>query len=302
VAKRWDSLMKRLMEASPQDLVSWILAGAVYEGVLNTELQKHSVSADLIYTVKWKGQHVALHVEFQKRRHGRMDRRVWEYNVLTSVRTGLPVHSVVIYLVKDNSVVEPPYTIQLPTGDIVHHFVFQNIKLWEIPPDVLIQQKLSGLLPLLPLTKEGNRREVVEQMISSLQQVGKKDLLALGYAFSALVFEQEPDQQWLREKFMSMEDILEESWAYQEMVQKGMAKGLKQGLDQGLKQGLDQGLEKGKKEEFIQFVGIRFPTLLVQAKQTMEQELSVQQLRVMLNTLYRANTIEEAQAALRTHE
>ncbi len=90
---------------------------------------------------------------------------------------------------------------------------------------------------------------------------------------------------------MSMEDILEESWIFQRIAQKGMTKGLQQGLEQGL--------EKGKKEEYIQFVEIRFPTLLEQAKQAMEQQLSAQQLHEMLNTLYRANTVEEAQAALR---
>ena len=99
-------------------------------------------------------------------------RRVWDYNVLTSVRTGLPVYSVVLYLAKKGSIVEPPYTIELPSGEIIHHFVFQNIKLWEIPPEVLLQQNLPGLLPLLPLTRGGNRREVVEQMFQSLEQVG----------------------------------------------------------------------------------------------------------------------------------
>jgi hypothetical protein len=76
-----------------------------------------------------------------------------EIIVLTCVRTGLPVYSVVIYLLKNHSVVEPPYTVQLPTGEIIHHFVFRNIKLWEIPPEVLLRQNLPGLLPLLPLTQ-----------------------------------------------------------------------------------------------------------------------------------------------------
>jgi hypothetical protein len=278
VAKNWDSLMKRLMQASPQDLVSWIFPDGLYEGELNTELQKDPVIADLMYTVKWKGQQVALHIEFQTRRHGQMDRRVWEYNVLTCVRTGLPVYSVVIYLVKDDSVVEPPYTIQLPTGDIIHHFVFRNIKLWEMPPEVLLRQNLPGLWPLLPLTQGGDRREVVEQMISSLQQVGKKELLALGYALSTLVFEQESDQQWLREIFMSLEDNFEESWFYQEMAQKERSKELRDML--------------------IRFTTLRFPDLVSQAQKQAEQVKSQEQLRTMIDKLVTATTDQEARAAL----
>jgi hypothetical protein len=90
--------------------------------------------------------------------------------------------------------------------------MLQNIKLWEIPPEVLLQQNLPGLLPLLPLTQEGNRREVVEQMIQSLEQVGKENLLALGYAFAVRMLTQEIDQLWLKEMFMSVEHIDATRW------------------------------------------------------------------------------------------
>jgi predicted transposase YdaD len=193
---------------------------------------------------------------------------------------------VVIYLVKDSAVVEPPYTIELPTGDIIHHFVFQNVKLWEIPPEVLIEQNLPGLLPLLPLTQEGNRREVVEQMISSLQQVGKKELLALGYAFSARMFEQEVDQQWLKEKFKSMEDIFEETWLYQEIEQKGMAKGITKGRAEVLR------------DMLIHLTNLRFPDLVSQARKQAEQANSQEQLQAMIDKLFTATTVQEARAAL----
>jgi hypothetical protein len=58
----------------------------------------------------------------------------------------------------------------------------------------------------------------------------------------------------------------------------------------------------GKKQDLIQFVEIRFPTLLAQAKWAMEQKMSVQQIQMMLNKLYQANTIEEATTALQAHE
>jgi predicted transposase YdaD len=89
-------------------------------------------------------------------------------------------------------------------------------------------------------------------------------------------------------------EILKESWVYQETIEEGK----KAGLEEGKK----AGLEEGKKQDLIQFVEIRFPTLLVQAKWAMEQKMSVQQIQTMLNKLYQANTIEEATTALQVHE
>ena len=43
-------------------------------------------------------------------------------------------------------------------------------------------------------------------------------------------------------------DILEDSWSYQEIVQKGLDQGLQKGIDQGLQKGLEKGLEQVLKQ------------------------------------------------------
>ncbi len=311
VAKIWDSLMKRLVQASPQDLVSWILNDAIYQGELNVELQKkHPVFADLLYSIEWMEKEGIFHVEFQRQRDENMGRRVWEYNYLASIHTGLPVYSVVIYLLPDSPIVDPYYEVKFPTGFTVHQFHFQNIKLWELAPEVFKEQNLPGLLPLLPLVKDGKHREVVEEMIESLQQAGREDLLPLGYAFSALLFKKKKEQQWLKERFDCMKDILEESWAYQEMVQKGVAQGLEQGLKRGLKQGKQQGLEQGKQQGLeqgkqqgleqivVRFVELHFPDLVPLAKASAARATTPQQLQEMLDQLFVAHTEDEAGAIL----
>ena len=56
MSKQWDILTKMLMQANPQDLVSWILTDAVYRGEQNVELQKKDpISADLLYNIEKKG-------------------------------------------------------------------------------------------------------------------------------------------------------------------------------------------------------------------------------------------------------
>jgi len=56
---------------------------------------------------------------------------------------------------------------------------------------VIKQQKLPGLLPLLPLTKDGKSEAAVEEVIEGLEQAGRHDLLPLACLFAAYTFDTE---------------------------------------------------------------------------------------------------------------
>jgi hypothetical protein len=268
------------------------LTDAVYEGELSLGLQKQPpIFADLLYTVTWRGEPFVLHVEFQRDQDKKMGRRTWEYNCLASIHTGLLAYSVVIYLLMPNNpVVESPCDLKVPTGHTVHTFQFQNILMWEIPPEVLKELKLPGLFPLLPLTKDGDRREVVEEMIEGLEQAGRTDLLPLGYVFSAYRFDKENELRWLKERFKKMKDMLEDNWAYREMVQWAEEKALKQGLEQGVKQGLSTTL--------LRFVEVHFPDQLSLAKQQVKLTTIPSQVQEMLDKLFVARTGDEVRKIL----
>jgi flagellar biosynthesis/type III secretory pathway protein FliH len=188
--------------------------------------------------------------------------------------------------------------MKVPTGFTLHRFQFQNIKLWEIPLEVLKEQKLPGLLPLLPLTKDGDRREVVEEVIEGLEQAGRTDLLPLAYVFSAYTFDGENVQQWLIERFNTMKDLLEDNWAYREMVKWAEEKSLKRGIEQGVERGLKQGKKEALEQIVICFVETHFPDLTSLAKQQAALIKSSQQLQKILNKLFVAHTDNEARAAL----
>src|SRR5205807_2059312 len=245
-----------------------------------------------------------LHVEFQRRRDGNMGRRLWKYNAQTAIITGLPVCSFVIYLKRDGKVAQSPYELKLPDREVVHCFYYRTIKLWELPAEALKQAGLEGLLPLLPLTKNGTKREVVENMIVTLKDAGKNDLLPLGYAFAALVLKKLEDRDWLRKRFAMLQDILEDSWAYQEMVAKGLQKGLEQGLQKGLEQGLEQGLQKGEvrglREAIVDVVQERFPEITVLARKQVDMLEDPALLRRLIVKISTAQTVKQAEQALAT--
>jgi predicted transposase YdaD len=322
---RYDDTMKTLVGQNPQAIISFLLEGAIYERDVDRELKARTVNADALYYVRWHDKQIVLHIEFQVTRQTKMPRRIWEYNAQADIVTGKPVYSVVFYLVKRPSIPEPVYTRRLPDGQVVQSCSFRQIKLWEIPPDTFEQPGLEGLLPLLPLTKEGQNYTTIDRMILDLHAVGRQDLLWLGEAVAALVFTNDTDKKWVKERFRTMlHDILKDSWAYQERMEQateiGLERGMKKGIEEGRQKGIEAGMKKGIEEGrqkgieegrqkaveglerlFIQFVEIRFPTLLVPAKQVIAQK-TLQQLEKMLNSLYRANTIEEAQAALLANE
>ena len=297
--KPWDSLIRLLVEANKQDLVSLLLPGATFERELNTELQSRILEADLLYIVNWDDIQVIMHVEFQKRRDGNMGRRLWEYNAQTTIISGLPVCSFVIYLQRDGNVVESPYDLSRPDGRAIHLFFFDTVKLWEIPGEFLKQQGIEGLLPLLPLTQDGVQPAVVNDMIASLEKAGKRDLLPLAYAFASLVFKSEEDRDWLRKRFaMLSEDIFEDAWAYQEMLAKGMEKGIAKGMEKGMEKGLQKGRIEALQEAIMDVVQIRFPEIAVRAHQrvySIEDLDSLRRLNVKLST---AKDVQEAEQAL----
>jgi len=117
----------------------------------------------------------------------------------------------------------------LPNGEEVVRFHYRSIELGKIAAGELLQTGLIGLLPLLPLTKDGARREVVEEMISGLISAEKTESLWIGYALASKVLIDDLD--WLKRRFAMLEDILRDTPVYQEVLAIGEEKGLEKGLE-----------------------------------------------------------------------
>src|SRR5437660_5421748 len=131
---------------------------------------------------------------------------------------------------------ESPLEWKLPNGQMVLTFAFLVVKLWEVAAEDILQTGLVGLLPLLPLTRDGGRHDVIEAMIEEIVAAQQFNLLTLSEIFAGLVFKGDHDQEWLKWRFAMHKDILEESWVYQEIVREGLEKGVQKGIEQGVQQ------------------------------------------------------------------
>lgn len=296
MAGSWDGNLKRLVQEAPQDFVDWLLSGALFEDELSPHLQHRQVDADLLYRLSFGNHPLLLHLEFQRRSDPQMARRLWEYDVLATCKFDCPVYSFVLYLKKDGPVAQSPHQVCLHDGRMVHHFHFGVIKLWDVPSASLLDAGLPGLLPLLPLSREGKRRETIDAMIKGLCPPGEAPnggLLSLAYGLASLVFEEREEHGWLQRRFLMMEELLAESWVFREWREKALEEGLKQGLQQGEEKGRKEGREEGQEEALLReiqrqrqillaFVQARFPSLTQLAEERCKAFDNPEQLQTLI--------------------
>ena len=220
-----------------------------------------------------------------------MAQRMWEYNTLATFSYNRPTCSFVIYL-KKCEVPESLYEWTFPNGEVIHHFHFKVIKLWEISAKMLKQTGLLGIFPLMVLTKDGKRREVVDEVITRLQQQGgesAKELISLTYIFATLAFENQGDLTWLKRRINQMQDFLQESWLYQEIMQKGFDKGIEKEREEELRR---------QRQLLMTIIHMHFPNITSLAQKQAEAIKDPEVLQGLIFKVLAAETEEEATQGL----
>jgi hypothetical protein len=278
MAKPWDDTMKRLIRAHPQHFVSWVLKGAIFKAALSIELKNWTRETDFLLDVIQNERQMLVHMEFQSREDEDMAQCLLEYNVLATREHGRPVLSCVIYLRKDSRIAESPLLWELPDGQKVRYFHFIVIKLWEITAEELIQTNLIGLLPLVPLTKDGAQYEVIDEVATKLAFEKEYNLLEYARRFASLTFKDSTDREWLNRRFALYKDILEDSWVVQEERLEGELRGLHRVI--------------------VKVVQARFPEIVDLTKKQIEDVENPESLQDLLVKISLVQNVEDATLAL----
>ena len=274
----WDDTMKRLIRAYPQHFVSWVLKGAIFKAALSIELKNWTREADFLLDVIQNERQMLVHMEFQSREDEDMAQQLLEYNVLATREHARPVLSCLIYLRKDSKIAESPLVWELPNGEKILYFHFIVIKLWEITAEELIQTDLTGLLPLVPLTKDGDQYGVIDAVATKLAAAKEYNLLEYARRFASLVFKDGSDHEWLNRRFAMYRDILEDSWVVQEERREGKRDGLRQAL--------------------LAVVHARFPEIIDLMKKQIDGVEDPESLQDLLVKISLAQNVEDATMAL----
>ncbi len=307
----WDSNFKQLVNANPQAFADWLLPGARVIRELSEHLNR-TLDVDSFYETILDEEQVGMHIEFQRYRDNEMARRIAEYNILLSCKLDIPVVSFVIYLKKDGTVIASPLLRRLRSGRQLSRIDFVVVKLWEVSTQELRDLGLVGLLPLLPLTKQGATQQVVEEVITGLSTAtgehAQVQLFPIAFTLSSLAFDRAADKEWLIRRFRMLEDMLQQTEIYQYIKQQGVAEGQQQGLEQGLEkglekglqQGLEKGLEKGLQQELqdlrrllLSSIRSRFPELVLLAVKQIAGVTSAEVLMDLTLKVIASQTAEE---------
>ena len=285
----FDNATKRLLREKPQHFVSWLVPEGIFKTNLSVELKSRNIYADGLFAITVNELPALLHTEFQTGKDGLMGERLLEYSVLASSENNwLPVYTYVIYLRRDGDVPKSPLIRKLPSGEEVYRFYYQVIEVAKISAKQLLQRGLLGLLPLLPLTDGGTQPEVMQEAVSTLVEAREIELLALAYTFGGLVSGDRAYDEWFERSFAMLEDIMEESWTYKEIIRKGLEKGREEERQQRIQE---------QHQTLLSFVQIRFPELVTLAKQQTTPINDPEVLHNLIVKLFGVQTADEARQA-----
>jgi predicted transposase/invertase (TIGR01784 family) len=298
--KYWDHCLKLLIHANPQAFVSWLVAGAVFVKERHEKPHGCDLEMDSLLEATLDGEALLIQIEFQSRNDSEMPERLLRYNVLARIEHQLPVHSYVIYLLSDGEIKPSPLKWATPIKSDVVQFQFENIEVTKLPPENIIQTGSIGLLPLLPLTRSGATREIVEKMLVQLQQPEHNELAVIGYTLAALIFKRTSlaDLDWLERNFREMDNLMHESPIYQMILEegeiKGYAKGLVEGIAKGREEGIEEGIALGLGQAIVNLVQAHFPELKGLAAQ---QVAPIKNVALLNHLLFKISSTSDAKEA-----
>ena len=174
LAQPWDESLKKLVHADPQAFVHLVDPTATFLHEMREQLKPLTKEVDgLLLTRCENGAEELIHVELQSSNDAEMHDRMLVYHVLARTQYKLPIRSCVIYLRQDGNVPQPPHHWTARDGQKTIDFYSEVIELAKLSTAQLRAFGEIGLLPLVPLTKDGANRETVEEMFTDLQQAGK---------------------------------------------------------------------------------------------------------------------------------
>ena len=286
----FDSAAKRLLREKPEHYVQWLVDQATFVRQLPTELKSRNVYADGLFAITVNGEPELLHMEFQMRNDPNIGKRLLEYNVLASSENDwLPVYTVVIYLRKVGNIPKSPFIRKHGNGKEYQRFYYDSIELAKLSARALLDKGLSGLLPLLSMTDGGTEPELMQEMTETLLDAGEKELLALAFMFGNTVDGGRAYNEWFAKRLAMLDDILEGSPLYQELLRRGAEKGREEERRRRIQE---------QRDTVVNFVQMRFPELVPLARQNLQFIHDPEELHNLILKLFAAQTAEEARQAI----
>jgi predicted transposase YdaD len=163
-----------------------------------------------------------------------MPLRINAYAALATERYNLPVYPVLVNILPNSQRETIPNSYHSEIMGMMSHQDYRVINLWEVDVNLVFEQKLTTLLPFVPILKGGGNETTVRQAVQSLRaEQTLAELEPLLSFFASFVLEIPLVQEIMR---WDMTVLRESPW-YQEILKEGKLEGKLEGRLEGKLEG-----------------------------------------------------------------
>lgn len=238
-----DQTFKRLFLLRVGALLQWLLGDVQdVQPVLPDLATERQLITDTLYRATYQGEPCLVNVEVQSEPDPEMPRRLYLYAARATGIYKLPVISLVIYVFNRGAVAPSPYEMRVGRW-LAGVWHFHSIELYRLPPERLLDARLPGILPLVPLTQNARLEDAEEAMRRLTLEEPADEAAALGALLAILLGHMRSDKTLAlvlyRRFFMANLDnfvrdnpVLHDVWV--EMTTKGRVEGKRETIQQVL--------------------------------------------------------------------
>ncbi|WP_373478899.1 Rpn family recombination-promoting nuclease/putative transposase [Geminocystis sp.] len=222
----YDSILKFLVEDSPEVFVNWLLNTNVEQEItiLNIELNLEPIRADGLFFLTVADK--ILHLEFQTSPQSKppIPLRMLDYWVRLYRQYETDIEQVVIYL--KPSTLPDVFINEFRQENTSHRY--RVIRIWEENPELFL--KSPALYPLAVLAKSDNPEQLLQQIADEVAKINDKrernNVSTCVQLLAGIKFDLSLINLYFRE------DIMQESVVYNKIIEKGIQQGIQQGIQE----------------------------------------------------------------------
>lgn len=197
------------------------------------------LTLDALLRVRYGGVECVVDLEAEARARPEIGRRLFEYGARASIVTGLPVLSIVIFLLAGGSAPKSPYVMRAGTHRIAT-WEYTGIELYKQDAEALLARGTVGILPLIAFANGGDQEAVLERAMRTIAERAPRkearELEAWLVIFAARRTDQTLISALLR-RLPEVDELVTESPIYQMWVSQAEARGEARGKAEGKAEG-----------------------------------------------------------------
>lgn len=236
----YDQALKRLLTRAHDGFLALVAPDLVWRAERSPELPAIARQADLVWEVEQPGGgRGILHIELQTKAEADIGERLAEYAIRLWRRDQLPVRSLVVYLREARTIAESPFIISWGSAESLH-FTFDEVRLWELPQDLVLDTPHYVLWPLASLMAQvtsDSTLAVAERIVQApLLVAERRELTGLLLVLAGLRLPPMAIMGALRRNPM-LEDLLKDNSVAQILIERGIEQGIERGIEQGIEEG-----------------------------------------------------------------